>query len=293
MICLTVPNFNLRQTMLSYQDPLCRCEHGFEADGYIFFKGKFCVKVEQQKKDRILFSCSEQEFFDTWFDYFDLSYDYASASDAHKHVRGMVDARIAFNEFDGVHVLRQLAWDVILKQLLSQKLNPAAAVKRIDAVFSCCNDKRKRKPLRGYKPIEWWPIPSPEELVGSMSRLDQACDQATISLIEHLSEWLPGHRLLLASPEAYSLEYVRNELSLLPLTEQSINRVLAYGFHFDEVSCIPKQWQDACIEANGVPVEDMLEYELGKAFDKPSYSGTMLAAMTRKKVMKGKGMRWG
>ena len=47
------------------------------------------------------------------------------------------------------------------------------------------------------------------------------------------------------------------------------------------------------MKENGVSVEDMLEYELGSAFDKPSYSGTMLAMASMKAVFKKKGLKWG
>ena len=292
MVCLTIPNFDLKQTMLSSQDPMTRVEQGFETEGYIFFKGKHCVKVEQ-RGDKILFSCTERELFDTWFDYFDLSYDYASASDAHCNVRGMLDARVAFREATGVHVLRQDPWDVLLKQMVSSKLSPSKAVEQVNAVFEASVDKKKRKPLRGFKPVEWFPVPTIDELIDARSSLMWFCDTRTVRMMEYLLDWLPSHRMLLEVPESHSLESARTELEKLPLSKHAIDKVLAYGFHFDEVSCIPESWQQASMKENGVSVEDMLEYELGSAFDKPSYSGTMLAMASRKAMFKKKGLKWG
>lgn len=47
---------------------------------YIIQVGNKVIKVEQ-KKERFAFSCNDEEFFETWYNFFDLQFDYEKATD--------------------------------------------------------------------------------------------------------------------------------------------------------------------------------------------------------------------
>lgn len=75
MVILQIPLLNLDKIYKSYYSPRwIKLRDG----KYILINEDKAVKVEQ-KRERFAFNCSEDEFFQIWFPYLDLSYDYAEA----------------------------------------------------------------------------------------------------------------------------------------------------------------------------------------------------------------------
>ena len=78
-----------------------------------------CLRI-QQYKDTIYFDCSEEEFQNIWYDYFDFSTDYG-------YIKQMIrdshdDFLIRAMEYgSGIRILRQNPWETVVSFIISQR----------------------------------------------------------------------------------------------------------------------------------------------------------------------------
>jgi N-glycosylase/DNA lyase len=91
-----------------------------------------------QKPDFVELACTQEDFDRIWKDYFDLSTDYAA-------FRGAVDAEddfltqaAAFGE--GIRILQQDAWEMLVTFLISQRKNIPAIQKAVEALCRLCGE---------------------------------------------------------------------------------------------------------------------------------------------------------
>ena len=273
MYVLRIPNFNLRQVYESCQDLNIRHVFGFEREGYMFFKGEDMCKVEQIR-DRFFFSCDEDKFYDVWFDFFDLSTDYAELNSMARRSRsGVSDAA---RSGSGVHVLRQDAWECILKEMMFLKASPDVARARISSIIEASTEERG-KTLKGYGYVRWRPLPTWGQLDEAGELLEWFCDTETIKRCNLLVEWSKSHRLLLASPGDHSEVEAGRELMGLFNDSHVVNRILAYGFGFQQVDVTGKKQASMIERQTGVDVPTLVEFELSEWVHKTAYVGTLLA----------------
>ena len=80
------------------------------------------LKIQQRSSSEYEFDCSERDFRDIWFDYFDLGRDY---SEIKQRIEKMNDPYlIAASEYGwGIRILRQEPWETIVTFLISQRNN--------------------------------------------------------------------------------------------------------------------------------------------------------------------------
>ena len=81
MFVISIPYFDIDQTYMLYGNQLNWLK--VSPKNYIVVCGDKVVGVSQQgpgdmdnTRDRLMFHCSEEDFFDVWFDYFDFRTDY-------------------------------------------------------------------------------------------------------------------------------------------------------------------------------------------------------------------------
>lgn len=281
MFVLNIPNFSIRHVYESCQDLSIRPVFGFEREGYLFFKGEDMCKVEQVGQ-RFLFSCDEEKFYDSWFDFFDLSTDYAELNGVARRSRSEIS--VAARSGSGIHVLRQDPWECIVKEFMFLKSSPNVAKSRLDSIREASTEE-KGKTLKGYGYIRWRPIPNPDQLESSLELLDWFCDSETLNRCVSLIEWSKCHRELLVNPESHSEFEVSTELMKLLNDEHVVRRIEVYGFHFHWIDVTSKK-QSALLERQtGVDSETLIEYEFGDWRYKSAYAGTLLA---RRQALKNK-----
>lgn len=284
MYVLKVPNFNLEHIFQSCQDVYIRRIFGFERSGYMFFFGEHMVKVEQQE-DRVLFSCDDDTFYDVWFDFFDLSTDYAELNSVAHRSRSEIS--VAARSCSGLHLLRQEPFDVVLKELMFVGRSPRDARECLKSIAEASTEERG-KTLKGYGYLRWHPLPNPDQLESSLELLDWFCDTLTVSQCVSIIEWAKCHRKLLVNPEGHSKIEVSTELHKLIDNDHIVNRMMAYGWHFHDVDVTSKK-QDRLIQRQtGVDVETLVKFEFGDWQRKQSYVGTLLARQQAIKNRKGR-----
>lgn len=110
-----------------------------------------------QKDDEVEFSCSEEEFKDFWYDYFDLGTDYGTyinkISSRDKYLLAAADTG------SGIRILHQDLWEMTASFLISQQNNIARIRKCIQSMCEKYGEKKQADDGTVY-----YTFPAPEAL---------------------------------------------------------------------------------------------------------------------------------
>lgn len=130
---------------------------------YIVINGGDIVLVEQ-KGDKKIFYCSEDMFFDKWYDYFDVGYDYHKLQIEVKRFYKFVKARSllyahALKQNRNLHVLRPC----IPEALLYYSLDEQSRLLKFNRILEGFGEKHSNF-ICGSK-VKWIRFPDPEKIV--------------------------------------------------------------------------------------------------------------------------------
>lgn len=156
MLELYISDFDIRQICESgqcfrmYEIPCgdqfhTGCEVEFEVysdDKYIRI-GQDNVLHRDGKKNRIVFDCEKDEFEEFWLNYFDIDTDYSQ-------IKALVDETDPYMlravEFgDGIRILNQDLWEMIVSFLISQQNNIPRIRKCIENICKVYGEKKINK----------------------------------------------------------------------------------------------------------------------------------------------------
>lgn len=130
---------------------------------YIVINGSDIVLVEQ-KGDKKIFYCSEDTFFEKWYDYFDIGYDYhklqIDVKRFYKHVktRSLLYAH-ALKQNRNLHVLRTF----LPEALLYYSLDEPKRLLKFNRILESFGEKRSNF-ISGSK-VKWIRFPDPQQIV--------------------------------------------------------------------------------------------------------------------------------
>lgn len=119
------------------------------------------LKVEQQKQ-RFMFDCSEEIFFETWWDYFDIQTDYSILNNAIK--RCDEEIKIAANRAKGIHILKQDLFEIIIACSLETATSVQRASEMLHGIARKTGFKHKQA-MREAGQVCWYEFPTPERLL--------------------------------------------------------------------------------------------------------------------------------
>ena len=119
------------------------------------------LKVEQQKQ-RFMFDCSEEAFFETWWDYFDIQTDYSILNNAIK--RCDEEIKIAANRAKGIHILKQDLFEIIIACSLETATSVQRASEMLQGIARKTGFKHKQA-MREAGQVCWYEFPTPERLL--------------------------------------------------------------------------------------------------------------------------------
>lgn len=112
-----------------------------------------------QKGRECIFHCSSREFEDFWRDYFDMDTDYGSfvmsISDRDSYLK------YAAQFGDGIRILRQDLWEMIVSFLISQQNNIVRIRRCIENISERYGEKKETS-----SGMEYYAFPKPEALAG-------------------------------------------------------------------------------------------------------------------------------
>ena len=173
MITVELDNFSLKEICQSGQ---CFRMYETEENTYELIAGDKYLKMTQEGSI-VNFYCSDMEFICYWVPYFDIDADYSSyiAKINPRDTYLMAAAECG----NGIRILQQDLWEMIITFLISQQNN----ISRIRGCVERLCEAYGEKKISGEK--EYYAFPTPEQLAGASE--------------EELRnwEWDTGHVILL------------------------------------------------------------------------------------------------
>ncbi len=165
MFVMEVPFLDLDQIYKSGQCPRwIRLREG----KYVVQDGNKALKVEQQK-GRLIMSCSEEDFYEIWFKYFDLSTDYAHPFYALG--RNEMFLKICAVRGNGVRILRQDLFESIITSTIASWCDMNITQHAVQMLNIICGVKRVQA-MREAGRITWYEFPAPEAILENKDKLD-------------------------------------------------------------------------------------------------------------------------
>lgn len=123
-----------------------------------------------QRKENFSFSCSEEEFYNTWYDYFDLGTDYSLYFNFFRTI-DKEDLRPMCNRCKGLHILRQDIFRVIIYGIFYEKTKSFSESNILCDILSQLVGRKRKKTISGQV-IDWFEFPSAESILKKSQRLD-------------------------------------------------------------------------------------------------------------------------
>lgn len=180
MFCIAIPYLDLDQVYKS----------GQVYDWKKIRAGKYIIPYEdkiisiEQRKDNFLLSCSEQEFYDIWYNYFDLDTDYAKLHWLYKSLDDEI--KICCNRANGMRILQQPYFETFIICLLKQNMNKEKVKCYINELKTICGKKHVNS-LGEAGRIKWYEFPSPSDIIRNEIKLLNKLDRykkVTLDIIQ-------------------------------------------------------------------------------------------------------------
>lgn len=178
MYIIEVPYFNLDQIYNSKQVP--RWLKSRDGKYVIAHRDNF-VKVEQ-KRERLIFDCSEKEFYDIWYDYFDLGTDYSEINREIK--RTQKKFKIPAVRGKGIHIIQQDDFEAYVYAKLVEKLGWDKAGEKMYYIANTYGIKHSNSMAEAGK-VTWYEWPTPERLLECLEK--EKADTPIKSFLKRLS----------------------------------------------------------------------------------------------------------
>lgn len=225
MYVIECPHLSLDKIFASGQVPRWRRM----SDGkYLVTDGGQAVKVVQSR-NKLLFNCSEDEFYGKWFDYFDMKTDHEMLN--YRISRASDTMKAWANRSQGVRVVRQDLFETIVSSILSEGRNRYRASVAINSLCKTCGNKHVQGMAESGK-VRWYEFPSPEQICGGLPDVD--IDDMLAQRLKFVCRlYCEGHfdvAQLSAMEYSDAKEYLIDE----GLSEWAADYVCLYGLHMME-----------------------------------------------------------
>ena len=164
MFVIEIPFMNLEQIYNSRQVPRWI---KLRDDKFIVIHKDKALKIEQ-KKERFIMNCSEDEFFDIWFKYFDLQTDYMTLNRKVKRLGGKF--KIVANRGQGIHILNQDEFESYVYSKIIANVGYDKAWIAMNHIAMVCGTKHVQA-MREAGKITWYEFPTPEMILENFDNL--------------------------------------------------------------------------------------------------------------------------
>lgn len=173
MFVIEVPYFNLDHIYNSGQVP--RWIKLKDSKYVVMHKDKV-LKIEQQRdrfdfnKYRLIMSCTEEDFYNIWFDYFDLRTDYLDLNAKVKKLGGKF--KVPANRGSGIHILNQDPFEVYVFTKMIANVGYIRAFMAMNHIAEACGIKHVQS-MREAGRITWYEFPTPEMILEKFDNLKE------------------------------------------------------------------------------------------------------------------------
>ena len=107
---------------------------------YVIPFGNQALKIEQQK-ERLIMSCTDEQFYNIWFYYFDMNTDYLAINYSVKRIDEYM--KICANRGRGVRILRQDLFEMIITLALATATNIPRIKSMVESISKVCGIEHK------------------------------------------------------------------------------------------------------------------------------------------------------
>ncbi len=258
MYAITVPYMNLDQLYTVYSD----LNWKKITDGkYIIIHKDKVVKVEQ-RRENILFSCSEEDFHKVWYNYFDINTDYLKL---HYLYRGLGDEfKICCNRASGIRVLRLDIFEVLVRAIV--KYNSRMDIEYTTTMWNIqeiCGKKHKNS-MGDVGVYEWREFPKPGDILNKMNKLKHSLiNQKVVNdLLELSNDIVDGwfDEVLLSELSYDAAEEYLNDFKWC--NDNTLRYICLFGLHDLRSFVIDKNLRKFIRKTFGMKYEKWLLYHL-------------------------------
>lgn len=171
MFVIETPYFNLDHIYNSGQAP--RWIKLKEGKYVIPFRDK-ALKIEQQRdkydltRYRLILSCTEEDFYNIWFEYFDLRMDCLDENNKIKRLGGKF--KVPANRGHGIHILKQDAFEAYILSKLVIMVGYEKAKVAMNHIAETCGVKHIQS-MREAGKVIWYEWPTPEMILKNFDKL--------------------------------------------------------------------------------------------------------------------------
>lgn len=136
-------------------------------------KGKYIIPYRdkiicaEQSRDWLKLTCSEEDFWNIWYNYFDMDYDYAKASfEMYKQHKQLKKAQVVSK---GLRILNQDPLEATITNILLEHCSRKEAKYLINNICTTCSNKRKNR-LDGIE-YTWYEFPTATQILDKQEKL--------------------------------------------------------------------------------------------------------------------------
>lgn len=139
MVTVETNNFSIEQICESGQ---CFRMNKVDESTYVVIAfGKYLEM--RQRQDKVTFYCSRKEYETIWLDYFDLNVDYSQYIDSVVESDSYLHKTVQFG--NGIRILKQDTWEIIISFIISQQNNIKRIKKSIELLCERFGEKKHYK----------------------------------------------------------------------------------------------------------------------------------------------------
>lgn len=226
MYVITVPTLNLETVYRSCQSFRWRRLAGMNPKRFFIINGDHAAKVEQFN-DRLAVSCDDPTFYDVWFNYFDLSTDYADLNFRARQMTGEV--RELAMRYSGLHLLNQDPWEALITSQLWFKASPQKVRLMVEAMCNASGKERSTR-LHGVGSITWHEFPSPQELMTDLDVVERVAGERRMRRVQSVCEAVLEDGVDPWALTVMSYEDAREELTWIMQEKEADRALLWMGF---------------------------------------------------------------
>ena len=146
---------------------------------YIISNGNKVVKVSQLN-DNISFSCSESDFYNIWYKYFDLGKSY-DISNAKIRLYGDIFEKCS-EEYKGVRILRQNIFESLIIGLIYEKVGMFSTKSIVKTLCSFCG-KRHKNSMGDSGVYRWNEFPDVNSILKNKTAVQGLLEPYNIDII--------------------------------------------------------------------------------------------------------------
>lgn len=232
MFIIQIPYLDLNQTFKSGQHLRWKV---VGENKFVIMNGSKIVKVSQNR-DRFCFDCTEEDFYNIWYEYFDVGTDYL----LYNYKIHSIDNDFIIessNRGKGIRIIKQNIFEVTIASILDYFYNGDTKLTD-DAIHLLCTicGKKRKNTIRESGQFIWYEFPTPEQIlyqvntlfrmsmlsIQNMSKLIDVCKYISKNGYKKLPSYLRSvfrNEYIVSNIKLYAL----HKLNYMPINDDIVN----------------------------------------------------------------------